>query len=116
MKVSHRSRGIHDECERKLGRWWHGAVPVPTKGFNRAAPLPWLQTSFRGSRFQRAGSPIAVKVLTTVKVCFLLFRKMKIFQQWLALVHFAMLYSTHLQRLRRQYSNRFDGINSKEKK
>ena len=59
---------------------------------------------------ERAGSPIAVKVLTTVKVCFLLFRKMKIFQQWLALVHFAMLYSTHLQRLRRQYSNRFDRI------
>ena len=77
---------------------------------------PGCKTSIRGSRFQRAGSPIAVKVLTTVKVCFLLFRKMKIFQQWLALVHFAMLYSTHRQRLRRQYSNRFDGINSKEKK
>ena len=47
-----------DDCEENLGRWWHGAVPVPTKGcFNRAAPFPsWLQTSITGSRFERVGS------------------------------------------------------------
>ena len=32
---------------------------------------PGCKTSFRGSRFQRAGSPIAVKVLTSLKVFFL---------------------------------------------
>ena len=55
---AHHSLGIHDDCEGNLGRWWHGAVPVPTKGcFNRAAPFPsWLQTSISGSRFERVGS------------------------------------------------------------
>ena len=55
---AHHSLGIHDDCEGNLDRWWHGAVPVPTKGcFNRAAPFPsWLQTSISGSRFERVGS------------------------------------------------------------
>ena len=52
---------------------------------------------------------IAVKVLTTVKICFLLFRSLS------AVACFSsfrdvLIICPHLQRLRRQCSNRFDRI------